>query len=498
MGLFSRILGGGWRSKADGVIAEQRVAIREFLRAKFDAAQTNELNKNHWSMADFMSADAALNPIVRRTMNARAQYEHDNNGYLAGMASRLAADMVGTGPRLFLDCGAEADEEKVESVERSFWNHCDAIDFPDKLRETRGGFCIDGDRFGLFSTNGALRGVQLDWATVEAAQVANPIVSIIPGEVEGIRKDRFGNPVAYHILDHHPGSMNASATINGKGRWVDAKYVTHWFNRRRPGQSRGIGEVVPVLELFAALRRFTSATVTAAEVAASLSLILKTNLPAENVAAAQGLWETFPIVRGMSMSAPEGWDATQLKAEHPTSTFSDFERRILTQIGSALDMPYIVAVMDSSMANYSSMRGDRLIYQRRVAVDRSAVERKILDRFFLAWLDEAADVPGLIPDGLPFRDEWNWSWGWDGWDYVDPVKEATAEQIALSGNATTLQDVCSRRNKNWRTVLRQKAVETKFAAALGIDLQQVAAAAAASGVKVASLLESMEKEIPAR
>lgn len=498
MGLFSRILGGGWRSKADGIIAEQRTAIREFLRAKFDAAQTNELNKNHWSLSDFLSADAALNPVVRRRLNARAQYEADNNGYLAGMASRLAADMVGTGPRLFLDCGPDADEEKVESVERAFFEHCDQIDLPGKLRITRSGYAIDGDRFGMFTTNRRLTGVQLDWTLTEAAQIANPTMSLIPGEVDGIRFDAYGNPAAYHVLDHHPGAINTAAVLDGKGRWVPASYVTHWFNARRAGQSRGVGEVVPVLELFAALRRFTSATVTAAEVAASLSLILKTNLPAENVAAEQGLWETFPIARGTAMSAPEGWDATQLKAEHPTSTFSDFERRILTQIGSALDMPYIVAVMDSSMANYSSMRGDRLIYQRRVAVDRSSVERRILDRLFVAWLDEAADVPGMIPDDLPFRDEWNWSWGWDGWDYVDPVKEATAEQIALSGNATTLQDVCSRRNKNWRTVLRQKAVETKFAAALGIDLQQVAAAAAASGVKVASLLQSIEQEIPAR
>lgn len=493
MSIFAKLFGGGWRARQEAVIAQQRGVILDFLRARYDAAQTNETNKNHWSMADFLSADAALNPEVRRRLNARARYEAENNGYLAGMASRLAADMVGTGPRLFLDCGEDADEELVEQVERQFWDYCDTIDLPGKLREARGGYCIDGDRFGVFSTNGARNGVQLDWQTIEAEQVANPIMQMT-GELDGIRKDRYGNVVEYHVLDVHPGSLNIAANYSSRGRWIPARYVTHWFNRRRPTQSRGIGEVVPVLELFACLRRFTMATVNAAEVAAALSLVLKTNLPAEQVAAEQGLWETFPLARGMAMSAPEGWEPYQMKAEHPTTTFGDFERRLLTQIGSALDMPYIVAVMDSSIANYSSMRGDRLIYQRRVAVDRAACERAIVDRLFRAWLDEAALVPGVIPDGLPMRDEWDWSWGWDGWDYVDPVKEATAEQIALSGNATTLQEVCSRRNKSWRRVLRQKSVETKFAAALGIDLASVAAAAAAAGVQVSTVLDRLEQE----
>lgn len=497
MSVFAKIFGGGWRSKQDAVIAQQRGVILDFLKARYDAAQTSEHNKNHWSMADYLSADAALNPEVRRKLNARARYECENNGYLYGMSSRLAADMVGTGPRLFLDCGEGVDETKVERVEEEFFDYCDTIDLSGKLREARGGYCIDGDRFGMFTTNRARSGVQLDWSTVEAEQVANPYARIGVNEADGVRRDRYGNVTHYHVLDAHPGALNTFANVTGKGTWVPARYVTHWFNRRRPGQTRGIGEVVPVLELFAALRRFTNATVSAAEVAAALSLILETNLPAEQVAAEQSLWDTFPIARGMAMSAPEGWKATQLKAEHPTSTFGEFERRILTQIGSALDMPYIVAVMDSSIANYSSMRGDRLIYQRRILVDRAAVERAIVDRIFRAWMDEAAMVDGIIPDDLPFRDEWEWSWGWDGWDYVDPVKEATAEQIALSGNATTLQEVCSRRNKSWRRVLRQKSVETKFAAALGIDLQAVAAAAAATGVQIASILDRVEKENPA-
>jgi acyl-CoA synthetase (AMP-forming)/AMP-acid ligase II len=177
MGLLDRVFGGGARAKAEAVIAQQRGAIMDFVKAKYDAAQTNELNKNHWSMADYLSADAALNPMIRRKLNARARYERDNNGYLSGMAQRLAADMVGTGPRLFLDCGEDADEAAVEAVEQNFFDYCDSIDLASKLREIRSSYTVDGDPFGLFTTNGARRGVQLDFVTVEAEQVADPRTS---------------------------------------------------------------------------------------------------------------------------------------------------------------------------------------------------------------------------------------------------------------------------------------------------------------------------------
>jgi len=196
-------------------------------------------------------------------------------------------------------------------------------------------------------------------------------------------------------------------------------------------------------------------------------------------------------VRGMAMSAPDGWEPVQMKAEHPTSTFAEFERRILSQIGSALDMPYVVACMDASQSNYSSMRGDRIAYARKIESNQAAIERKILNPFLNLWLDEAVQLKGVIPYGLPVRDKWSWEWAWDGTSHIDPLKEATAEQVALSGNSTTLADVCSRRGADWRKVLQQKAAEQAFAKSLGLDLQAVTQAAASAGI---GLLAALDRE----
>jgi capsid protein len=60
---------------------------------------------------------------------------------------------------------------------------------------------------------------------------------------------------------------------------VPARLVLHWFTPDRFGQLRGIPEITPALPLFAQLRRYTLATLTAAEIAAMLAGVMQTNLP---------------------------------------------------------------------------------------------------------------------------------------------------------------------------------------------------------------------------
>jgi hypothetical protein len=67
------------------------------VRAKFDSAQTTADNRRHWANADGLSADAAANPEVRRTLRNRARYEVANNSYARGIVLTLANDVIGTG-----------------------------------------------------------------------------------------------------------------------------------------------------------------------------------------------------------------------------------------------------------------------------------------------------------------------------------------------------------------------------------------------------------------
>lgn len=457
------------RAKMAQTIDRQLAVISKMIRGRFDAAQTTALNKNHWGMVDHMSADTGLSPMVRRTLRARARYEAANNGYLSGMVNTLATDAVGTGPTLLLDCGPDASQEAVARVEENVYEWHQKIDLARKLRTLRMGKAVDGDTFAVQTTNRKLRGVQLDLRLVEAEMIADPATRFeLTGAVDGIRYDADGNPSEYYLLDHHPGSMHWGVTLGGN--WIAADKVHHYYHATRAGQHRGCGEVVPALELFAMLRRYQYAVVTAAETAADLAVILKTTMPAAGSATGIPAWDTMPIVRGMAMAPPEGWEPYQLKAEQPTSTFDAFERRILMQISRCLNMPYIVAVMDATGANYSTMRGDYLVYRKHMAAERAEIERVVLDPLLEKWIEEATFVDGAIPDGLPPRDQWTWRWRWDGFEHIDPLKEAEAETVGLASKTVSRAEACARRGKDWRQVFRQIAAEEAYAKELDIDL----------------------------
>jgi capsid protein len=473
MGLLGRIFGGGSRlAQATATIAAQKAAIHEMLQQKFDAAETTELNRRHWSMADYLSADAALTPEVRRKLRARARLEAQNNPYVAGIASTLATGLVGTGPRLRLDI-PDANPKDLREVERRFFDWCTDIELGEKIRLMRAAQVTDGDPFAVFFNNPRLPNVQLDLRTIESDQVASPWEPLDKSHVDGLRFDENGSVVAYHILDEHPGSFTWASALM-KGNWRDAEDVIHWPYITRPGQHRGFGQIVPALELFALLRRFVLATVTAAEFAASFAAILKTQHIPDAKPATLKDFETFPIFRGMMTALPDGWDWNQLKAEHPNTTFVEFERRIIGMAARACNMPVIVATMDATGANYSTMRGDYLVLRKHFDVDRSNAERVILDRCLRRWFEEAIFIRGHIPRGLPPFIQWNWNWAWDQFGHIDPVKEAAAEQIRLECRTTTLARLYAAQGLNWREEIDQAAIEHDYLAAKGLTVADVA------------------------
>src|SRR5664280_1741590 len=96
------------------VKATARTAVR-MIRARFDSAQTTPDNMRHWAHADFLSANAAARPDVRRGLRSRARYEVANNSDARGIVLTLANDVIGTGPRrqMLLGNGEDSDDQGI-------------------------------------------------------------------------------------------------------------------------------------------------------------------------------------------------------------------------------------------------------------------------------------------------------------------------------------------------------------------------------------------------
>ena len=314
------------------------------LRARYDAAVTNDDNRRHWANADSLSANAANNADVRRILRSRSRYEVANNSYARGIVLTLAHDVVGTGPRLQL---LTTDAEANRRIEQAFMQWARAVGLPEKLRTMRMARATDGEAFAILTSNPSLvTDIQLDIRLVEADQVSTPDLSpLARNAIDGIVFDAWGNPRQYHVLRAHPGDV-ASGISRDYDR-IPAESVVHWFRADRPGQARGIPDIMPALPLFAQLRRFTLAVIAAAETAADFAGILYTDAPANGEADSAEPFEPIELEKRALLTMPGGWKMSQLEAQQPSTGYAEFKHEILNEIARCLNMPYNVAAANS-------------------------------------------------------------------------------------------------------------------------------------------------------
>lgn len=442
------------------------------LRAKYDAAQTTYENRRHWAHADHLSANAAASAEVRRILRSRARYEVANNSYAKGIVLTLANYVVGTGPRLQM---LTDDPDANRLIEKEFARWAKAVGLAHKLRTMRIAQCESGEVFSLLATNPRINApVQLDLRPIEADQVASPWPVVHNGSnaADGIVLDEFGNPIAYYVLKRHPGD-NGALHSGLDYDLLPADSVIHLFRAERPGQVRGIPEITSSLSLFAMLRRYTLAVLGSAEQAALPSGVIYTDAPADTEASEVEPLDTVEMDRGTWMTMPFGWKIGQVKAEQPTTVYGDFKHEVINEISRCLNMPFNIAAGNSSGYNYASGRLDHQAFFKAIRIDQTYLGDVVLDRVFKAWLDEAVLIEGYLPQSMRTLDtEFPHQWFWDGFEHVDPAKEANAQATRLASNTTTLAAEYAKAGLDWESELRQRAREIALMRELGLSTEQ--------------------------
>ena len=454
------------------------------VRGRYDAAGSAEDNRRHYENADYLNSAAANSRAIRGKLVSRSRYEFANSCYLKGMVETVAQDTVGRGARPQV---TSADPEFSKAVELKFAAWCKEINLAEKMRLMDQAEHVDGEGIGIFFNNPIDReGVHLDIRLVETEMMATP--DLWPNtrfRVDGVKYDVFGNPEFYTILHVHPGDDR------GFNLWtydeIPAENVLHLHRMDRPGQLRGVPILTPALTLAPLSRRYTLASVTAAEVAASIAAVMSTSLGPLGQPPEVEEFSTTPIERGMMMALPEASNVTQLKAEQPTTTYEVFQTALIRELCRCVHVPLTIALGDSSDSNYASGRLDLQNYVRHVRIKRSKWET-FLNRIYEMWLQEALLIFGFLP-ARPAGDV-RCAWIWDGFEHVDPAKEAQAQEVKLRNNLTTYAEEYAKQGKDWEEQFRQIAKEKALMKELGLEMAQVAPPTAApmeGGLRAANL-----------
>ena len=409
---------------------------------RYDAAQTTNNNSRHWAAADSLSADKA------------------NNAYAEGIVGTYAFHVVGHhGPRLQLLTEKPALNQAVEA---EWLRWCVKARFGKKLRTLHRARVGDGEGFALFTTNKRLKHpVKLDLRVLECDRFHSPGLMSGTNNIDGVILDEHSNPVRYQVLDAHPGG--STYALPSDYREYDAEWVIHWFGQWRAEQHRGVPEIMSALPLFAILRRWTLATITAAETAADFAAVLQTDAPPDGEAADIEAFDAVEIERNMMLTMPAGWKLGQMESTQPPSTYGEVKREILSEIARPIAMPINIASGDSSKHNFASGKLDHGTYFMAVGILQGDMGDEVVDPTFFRWLREAR-----VEFKWSLDDEPKHEWLWPGRAPIDP-REAKAETERLGSGATTLPNIYAAQGKDWRVEMERGAE------ALGVSLEELQA-----------------------
>lgn len=493
-GLFGRV-----KDAIANKVAPALDKVNDALNAGYENAQRygKPEDRKAWWLADDMGADAQLIPAVRQEIRMRARYEFTNNSYCNGLMHTLGNDVVGTGPRLQLG----GIDKTVAQAVIDRWNEWvdDTKFVPNLWSLYTDGNAVAGEGVMLFIDNkNAVRENKFDTRLVDCNRLGNPKASALlsPSEADGIKYDRYDNPIQYSIMRVGPGDVRF-----GIDQFAVDEYkpdvVVHLFKRVRAGQHRGVSYLAPCVHLFNNLRRYTEAVLGSAEIAADFAGILYTDsLPEDpNSVPTLASFKEVEIVRRMLMTLPRGWKLEQFKAEQPTTAFKEFKNEVLKEAARCLHIPFNVAAGDSSGYNYSSGRLDHQTYGKFINVERKMLEREVLARVFARWLEYALAIEGYIPKlGKKFKVRWFW----DASEHVDPLLEAEAAQTLVDAGLLTYQEFWASKGHDWKERFDQIAIEQEYVKSKGIEFPKDAGSAPKTGDTGTTSSSGTPKSRPAK
>lgn len=258
---------------------------------------------------------------------------------------------------------------------------------------------------------------------------------------QGIELAAGGAPLAYHLLEEHPGEDRGSR--GGRVRVYPASAVLHVFRQDRPGQLRGVPDAAPFLLRLRDLDELEEAALHQAKVQACLAAFVTSGQPA-----GRGPLESVPEAGDPVRSFSPGMVERLLPGEDVkfavpsgAGSFSDLARHQLHAVAAAWGLTYDLLTGDLSQANYSSLRAGRLAFKRRLQqLQWLLLIPHWCQPVWDAWV-AAAIRAGVLP---PREGGYPVEWQEPAFEMVDPLKDALAMQLMERlGYATWDQNVAA-------------------------------------------------------
>lgn len=502
-----------WLDKAYRYVAPVKAAERYKARMTLALAGSyTGASRTRRSLSEYLptggDADTDLLfdlPLLRK----RSRDLIRNNPLSLGAINTVCTNVVGTGlkfqariDREFLGMADEAADQWESNVEREFrlWAEsadCDAsrtLKFAGIQELVFRSTLENGDCFVLMPY--ISRGdnpYSLCLQIIEADRITNKDnLADSDTLVAGVQKDQYGAPIEYHILKGHPGNIYSMKNrewmvVPAFGSITGRRNVIHLYRVLRPGQTRGVPYLAPVIESLKQLGNYTDAEVMAAVVSSYFTVFVKSPQGETDLAPMQPISEVggsisdpdYKLGNGAIVGLAEGEDISTANPGRPNAQFDPFVQAILRQIGVALELPFEVLIKHFT-ASYSAARAALLEAWKFFTARREWLAQNFCQTVYEAWLTEAIasgriNAPGFIGGDPAIRAAFLGSeWTGPAPGQIDPLKEiqAAKERVDL-GVSTLSRETAALTGEDWEKTHQQSVKEHKMRKADGLGLENI-------------------------
>lgn len=300
--------------------------------------------------------------------------------------------------------------------------------------------------------------------------------------IAGVEKDDSGAPVKYHVSKFHPGNIR-----NLKNReWVklDAydkagrRKVLHIYRKLRPGQTRGVPDLAPVIEMLKQFSTYTENELHASVVNSIFTVFVKTKTgnptfqqvgsDGKAVAPQQANTDGLELGSGNMVGLTENDEIEFADPTRPNSSAEAFLRAMAEQVGVAIELPYELLVKHFT-ASYSAARAALLEAWRFFMRSRAWLASKYCQPVWETVITEAVArgrlaAPGFFTDPLVRMAYLGCEWVGDAMGQLDENKAVEASTKRVTGGfSTRAKETVLLNGGDWERDERQRQKETRIA-----------------------------------
>lgn len=345
----------------------------------------------------------------------------------------------------------------------------------------------------------------LHWVTEGVAENGNTIH-------DGVEVDASGAVVAYYICTSHPipdaGTKGPAtwARVTAYGEETGLPNILHIMDTERPDQYRGVPFLAHVIEPLLQSRRYTESELMAAVVESYYTAFVTTETPGggmpfnETGNSISSDPDDYEMGPGTVNVLKPGEDIKFGDPKRPTSGFATFIRAIAEQVGAATEIPADL-LLKSFNASYSASRAALLEAWKSFKMQREWFVSDFCRPVYEAWFSEAValgriNAPGFFTDAST-RAAWLGSeWIGPSQGSLDPVKEITAEVMAITEGITTREQATVMLNGgSWDSNVEQIAKEKERLNSIGGTDADVKLRQDTNGAIRTEVIENIMREV---